>query len=459
MALSEARQRKRAAIAGTLPREQPRAVSGISGSDRPPPGSMELPLAAPERLWVALRLPDAALLETVAARCYRFTSLVSLEPPDGILLEAQGSLRLFGGRDRLVALIGADLKEQGIEAQLATAPTPMAALWLSRRESQREGPLSHNLSSLPLACLRWPQEPMKLLDALGLCTVGELMRLPRGGLARRLGAEWLEALDRALGHRADPRRHFLPPQRYEAAFGIEIPIDTTAALEALLVSHLDGLQDFLRGRQAAIGVLDFRLRHRKRAATRLRLALAAPCGQIEPLRHLLHERLSALALPAPVIGVRVRSGSLFAAGPASGSLLRKLDMQSQGDATALPRLVERLRARLGVEAAFGIRPRADHRPEKACAIVDALEKAPGVPPPASSFVRPAWLCSPAQPVPEAARSRWLPECGPERIETGWWDGEDAARDYFIVRDANGARLWVYRERSRPHRWYLHGLLG
>ena len=50
--------------------------------------------------------------------------------------------------------------------------------------------------------------------------------------------------------------------------------------------------------------------------------------------------------------------------------------------------------------------------------------------------------------------------GPERIESGWWDGDDAKRDYFIARLPDGALAWVYREggRSSPC-WYVHGLFA
>jgi protein ImuB len=50
-------------------------------------------------------------------------------------------------------------------------------------------------------------------------------------------------------------------------------------------------------------------------------------------------------------------------------------------------------------------------------------------------------------------------CGPERIETGWWDGREVTRDYFVARDAQGVRLWIYRERRAPKNWYVHGLFG
>ena len=33
------------------------------------------------------------------------------------------------------------------------------------------------------------------------------------------------------------------------------------------------------------------------------------------------------------------------------------------------------------------------------------------------------------------------------------------RDYFETRAEDGVRLWVYRERRTPQRWYVHGLFG
>jgi protein ImuB len=49
--------------------------------------------------------------------------------------------------------------------------------------------------------------------------------------------------------------------------------------------------------------------------------------------------------------------------------------------------------------------------------------------------------------------------GAERIESGWWDGGDLQRDYYIARDSSGARLWIFRERADAHRWFLHGIFG
>ena len=43
-----------------------------------------------------------------------------------------------------------------------------------------------------------------------------------------------------------------------------------------------------------------------------------------------------------------------------------------------------------------------------------------------------------------------------RIESGWWDADEASRDYFIARLPEGALGWLYRENGS---WYLHGLFA
>jgi protein ImuB len=49
--------------------------------------------------------------------------------------------------------------------------------------------------------------------------------------------------------------------------------------------------------------------------------------------------------------------------------------------------------------------------------------------------------------------------GPERIETGWWDGHDVRRDYYVAWTRAGIRLWIFRERPPGGGWFLHGVFG
>ena len=50
----------------------------------------------------------------------------------------------------------------------------------------------------------------------------------------------------------------------------------------------------------------------------------------------------------------------------------------------------------------------------------------------------------------------MPLAGPERIECGWWDGDEARRDYFVARLRTASLAWVYREDGE---WFLHGLFA
>ncbi len=440
----------------------------------------------------------------------RFTPLVSLEPGNELLLEVQGSLRLFGGARRLMQCLAAGLREQNLTAYLALTPTPRSALWLARRgRGQGEGAtvvvviekpatLARHLAPVALRCLRWPEELLAQFFSMGLRTVGDLVRLPRSGMARRLGPAWLEELDRALGRRADVRRRFRRPQRFDERRALDHEIETTVQLIAACRPLLSALQGFLRERQAAIAGLVLELRHRAHPNTRLRIGLAAPSGDVEHLRALLEERLAAAPLPAPVIAVRLHSGALLEQAPSPRPLPLQggegvhsvsspcsspspCDVRGFGDDDALPRLLERLRARLGHETVFGVERIEDHRPEHAWRVIGAPSPRPSPtsgrgngpspqPSPASgtgngfTFHRPLWLFAQPQwlsgknPITRARAPLELLS-GPERIETGWWDGHEVTRDYFVARDARGVRLWIYRERRPPHGWYVHGLFG
>ena len=60
-----------------------------------------------------------------------------------------------------------------------------------------------------------------------------------------------------------------------------------------------------------------------------------------------------------------------------------------------------------------------------------------------------------RPIPLRDPGRVL--AGPERIESGWWDGGDVRRDYYLVETRGGQRAWAFRaagEQGGP--FMLHG---
>ena len=403
-------------------------------------------------------------LERLAAWCMQFTSVVALEPPSALLLEIRGSLRLFGGLAALRTRIGDGLAALGHRAVLSVAPVPQAASWLSRAGDEtpvtQASALAGRVGAVPLDCLDWPVRVVTSLRGMGLETVGDCARLPRDGFARRVGRKRLDDIDRALGRCPDPRTGYVPPDRFRASLELPAEVHTTERIEPAVRRLLGSLGGFLRGRQMGIQTLTLALGHQDAPETRVRLGLLAPDRSPDRLAGLLRERLDRVHLPAPVVSLGMRSGKLF---PLTGTSVALFDA-SRSATDGMPQLVERLRARLGEDAAYSVCLVPEHRPEAAWRKQPAASgsRTDAAEPDEPSANRPLWmLAEPRQLETRAGRPRFEGELtlvsGPERIETGWWDGRDVARDYYVVVNGSGMRLWIYRDRRPPRRWYLHGL--
>lgn len=428
---------------------------------------------------------EGEILQHLATLASRFTPQVSIEPPDGLLLEIKPSITLFGGLRSLCRALReacrADplLAQVGAEPHFTLAPTPLAALAAARAGARcfitDPMVLAARLKPLPLSVLRWPEEANLRLTAMGVRTLGELLRLPRAGFARRFGPALLADLDRLLGRRADPRARLVPRARYRGVCDLDHEIEDHERILEALAPLLEELEQFLRARQRGISALQCRLHHYRAEPTRCTLRLAAPEASAERFTQLLRERLAALTLPEPVRRCELRGGALQQRVAASKALWAPGERGHAGSGE-MPALVEHLRARLGAPAVYGLRRVAEHRPERAWSVAEPAMSPvggkPEVPAPIAStapgtlprFRRPLWLLSTPR-VLEVRGGRPQHDGpvhllgGPERLETGWWDGGDIQRDYYLAKDGAGALLWIYRECRGAGRWLLHGIFG
>ena len=75
---------------------------------------------------------DRRLLEAIADWCDRYTPLVGLDPPDGLLLDITGCAHLFGGEAALCRDLVARLARQGFHARAAVADTVGCAWAVAR---------------------------------------------------------------------------------------------------------------------------------------------------------------------------------------------------------------------------------------------------------------------------------------------------------------------------------------
>ena len=401
---------------------------------------------------------EAALLDRLGHWALQFTPVVSLEPPGAVLAEVRGSLDLFGGAMALVRRALAGLSAHGLAASLALAPTPRAALWLARADLAatvtRSDALPGLASRLPLGCLHWPEDTVTTLTGLGIASVADLLRLPRTGFAARFGPRLLDELDEGLGRRPAPRRRHVVPERFDERLELPAAAESVAVLQPAFEHGLARLEAFLRARASGIRALRVDLLHRERVPTRLTLSLARMAGDASELRTLLRERLGRCRLEAPVVALRLRSGVLLPL------VIRDAGLFERGrsaDPAATARLLDLLRARLGHDAVFSVQAVPEHRPERAFRIAEPGHAAGlPLPWPVARPARPLWMLAEPQPL-----DGWEGAIvtGPERIESGWWDGHDVRRDYYVALSRAGVRLWIFHERPPGQRWFLHGVFG
>ncbi len=410
-------------------------------------------------LQVLARQPrvEAAAREAVLLWAGQFTSQCTALSDDCLLLEIGASLTLFGGLSAVLRQVTTGLATLGHRVHLAAAPTPDAAALLARHRPGSQvlklADLPKVLAPLPLECLDIEVRVSERLLGFGLRTIGECRRLPPPALGRRAGPQFLAHLGRLFGSLSRPLAMFVPPEQFNREVALEAPVTDSAGLRPPLRRLLLELQGFLRMRQAGIQVARLDLLSGEDCHP-LWLRLAGASREASRLENLFDEHLQRWALPAPVKALRLVGEVLIDdAGP-----VRDLFDAVVGEPQA--QLLDRLRARLGDDAVHGITATADHRPGLDWAYCVPGEEFAGT----ITALRPAWLLREPQRLRAVAGQPSLDGRltllgGPERIEGGWWDGSDVARDYYIASQRSGRRLWIYRERRARGGWYLHGLFA
>lgn len=449
-------------------------------------------------------------LETLACWALRFTPMVVPLPTPGdkaprraaattdaphetgLLLEVGASLRLFGGLDALLAQMANDLRARGWRCRTGIAPHASAA-WLLALEAAAicpdpeactdlaplgetldEAALRERLRALPLVRLAQARPWLVALQTLGVQTLGDLLELPRAGVAQRFGGPLLEALDRAFGQRAQARKPFRAPERFDQRLDLPVDFETVPMLMTAAERLLEALAGWLLVRQAALRRFTLCLEHHEPPVTALDIETSQPSRDPARFRELLQTRLDLLKLRGPVRALRLRCLETHALPNRSDDLFAGPHDAHEG----LARLLERLQARLGAGRVSRLTLTADHRPETAfdVRVVASLEHIGpgGASGPAVDLAaggarlpRPLWLLTEPRALGERGNRPWLARgalhlvAGPERIETGWWDERLIQRDYFVAEDDDHRLYWIYRERRSTAEagWYMQGCFG
>ncbi|GFE87767.1 DNA polymerase [Steroidobacter agaridevorans] len=405
------------------------------------------------------------LLEHIATECLNYTSAVSVQPPNEVLLEVRGSLRLFGGPAALIERVQTDLAIINAALQVALAPTARSAQWLARASTAPcvclPRQLTDTLSSLPISSLQWPLAVELQLARFGVTSLGDLMRLSRKDLARRIGAGPVRELQQAMGRTEWLHHGWSTPPSYHHRVLLDFEIETTTLLEKMLERPLARLKRTLIGATRSIDELTVTLKHRD-GTTPLTLRLQQPTADTAHLASLLHEHLDRLALRAPVREVLLDAPRLLVASARNRPLaMDPATRREVTDASEMKaRLLEQLQSRFGAHAVRALTVHCHHVPERAqCLATPSREFAPVSTPPRLPR-RPLWMLrEPKSITREHQAGGFQIESSPETIEAESWEGLSVRRAYYRARKRDGTQCWIYRDLEKRDQWFLHGLFG
>jgi protein ImuB len=438
---------------------QRRVLAAVNAAARQQGLQREQSLSAAQALLPELILAEydeqaiARHRQLLAAWAYRYSSQVSTDFPDAVVLEVEGSLGLFGPWPGLEARLRADLQALGFRHRIALAPVAGAARVLAGHQdgarAEDLATMRAALAQVPVLRSRLPREAVLAFDHLGLRRLRQVFALPRAALAKRYGPELVNELDRLRGEAPETLDCYRPPDVFDARIELSFETESAEALQFPLHRLTADLAAFLAGRDGGVQRFTLRLEHEDREATEVAVGLLAPERDVALLFELARGRLAQARVPAPVRGLRLLARELPLFVPARSDLF---DARAQ-QAMPWAQLRERLRARLGNESVYGLSMVAEHRPEYAWRRDATAMSNANTANTAAPLPRPGWLLP--QPMPlRDAHLRLL--AGPERIETGWWDGADARRDYYVAETAQGQRAWVFCAPGECGPFMLHG---
>ncbi len=330
-------------------------------------------------------------------------------------------------------------------------------------------------ANVPLARLDIHPKLRDALARLGVSSVGQMVRLPGGGILERFGREAHRLYQLAAGERWDPLVPVAPPEAPDERVLLDDEEDDIERLVFVIKAPIDRLLDRLAARGRAL------------TALHLELALKHAVGKIEiradcikpaaatldgrALLRLVHLRLSGMPPSAPVNAIRVWADDVGA----SREQLALFAARPRRDLRAADEALAKLRAELGDDAVVRAVLREGHLPEASFGWERLVHVVTAQPDP--RLVRPLVrrLLARPQPLPPQVRvdrgarrdDGWLLSgleqgavvriVGPYIVSGGWWANAsgETHREYHFAELKRGDCLWVYYDRSR-RRWFCQG---
>lgn len=394
---------------------------------------------------------------------------------DRVFLDCAGTRVLSGSEASLANALTARAQRCGLDVWVGIADSKLAA-YLAARESGGVGIVPPGrarefLAPRPLSVLEPDAATASTLASWGIRTIGDLLALPLGTVAHRLGANGSKMVRRARGEDEAPFVAQPIPPAFEEHIEFEHAIDRIEPL----VFVLHRLLEYIAARMESGGVgcreIAITVGLENGGQELRKLPVAAPTVDVKTLLVLARTHLESRP-PAQSVW------SLHVSGVAARIQPTQLDfLEPAGPApAALAVALARLTALCGADRVGVLRPVDSHRPDcvqvhdftgrgtraSVGAVVGETEM-PRVVRLALRVFRPAvdldvfegrkFLEYVRGPGFGGGVVHWA---GPWRVRGEWWTDDPFAREYYDVELTDGGIYRMYRN-ARSGRWLADGV--
>ena len=418
------------------------------------------------------------LLERMAEWCIRFSPLVAVDAPDGIILDALGCSHLSGGEEQYLHEITSRFNRFGYQLRIAMADT-IGAAWAHARFRKNgsiiePGMQLTSLLALPVTALRLEPVVLERLIKLGLRYIKDLAEMPRSALKRRFGVELIKRINQAFGKETESMVPVQPPSPFIERLPCLEPICTATGIEIAIRRLLETLCNRLKKEEKGIRQASFKGYRIDGKLEKIEIGTSRPSHNEAHLFKLFELKLNNIE---PALGIELFTLESNAVEDLPAAQETIWSGAGGLENNAVAELLDRISNQLGSEHISRYLPDEHYWPERSIKAANHLQEKPAKPW-RTDQPRPTQILLKPEPVQVTAPIPDYPPMlfryrgrlhkiikadGPERIEHEWWLEKGLHRDYYCVEDEEGKRYWLFRSghysSESSYQWFMHGFFA
>lgn len=419
---------------------------------------------------------DLKLLKALGEWCIRYSPVVGIDPPDGLLLDISGCSHLWGGEASYREEIITRLKSKGYHVRAGIADTIGTASAIARFGKEpyivEMGKQTEALLSLPAVALRLEANILQRLHKLGLHHITSFISMPRSVIRRRFGEGLLQRISQALGQEEEYLETIQVVDPYQERLSCLEPIRTATGIEIAIRRLLESLCERLQNEGKGLRIAILKCYRLDGKIEQVEIGTNKASNQVSHLLKLFALKISGIR---PALGIELFT--LDAAQLEEVPLLQEaIWTGSPGlENKELVELLDRLAAKIGMDKIHRYLPDEHFWPERSVKAVPSLTEKASTPwrtdrPRPTLLLSKPVLIEVTAPIPDyppisfryQGKLHYINKAdGPERIEREWWIDAGDHRDYYQVEDEAGQRYWLFRSGhyGESQRWFIHGFFA